>query len=113
MDVSLTRGRVTVDDFDRVRATTPATGHGFDCLRLDLRLLDRCSPARSKCQYSVVRRVRVTSKRVRLPQPAQRHRWASSGSASVTSAPSRGGRGKPIPRAVPGIVGARIYRPGQ
>ena len=38
-----------------------------------------CSPARSKCQYSVVRRVRVTSKRVRLPQPAQRHRSPSPG----------------------------------
>ena len=34
----------------------------------------RWSPARSKCQNSVVRRVLVTSKRVMLPHPPQRHR---------------------------------------
>ena len=54
------------------------------------------SPARSKCQYSVVRRVRVTSKRVRLPQPAQRHRSPSAGTrrsavGSATGAPLCGG----------------------
>ena len=56
----------------------------------------RWSPARSKCQYSVVRRVRVTSKRVRLPQPAQRQRSPSPGTRrsavwSATGAPWFGG----------------------
>lgn len=47
----------------------------------------RWSPARSKCQNSVVRRERVTSNRVRFPQPPQRHREADSAGISVTSPP--------------------------
>src|SRR4051812_13264249 len=46
----------------------------------------RCCPARSKCQYSVVRRVRVTSNRVRFPHPPQRQRLPS-GRAEVTVTP--------------------------
>src|SRR3954470_23350155 len=45
----------------------------------------RGRPARSKCQYSVVRRVRVTSNRVRLPQPAHRQRDLASGRDAATS----------------------------
>ena len=43
----------------------------------------RGSPARSRCQNSDVRRVRTTSNRVRLPQPAQRQRWVSSGKSDA------------------------------
>ena len=52
------------------------------------------SPARSKCQNSRVRRVRVTSNRVRFPQPPQRQRWSGPGTGSVTPYSLGGGRSR-------------------
>lgn len=34
-------GRIALDDLDRVRPTTPTTGHGFDREEQDLFLFDR------------------------------------------------------------------------
>ncbi len=50
----------------------------------------RWSPARSKCQNSVVRRVRVTSNRVRLPHPPQRQRVFASGRVTTATVLSVG-----------------------
>ena len=44
-----------------------------------------CSPGRSKCQYSVTRADKVTSKRVRFPHPAHRNRSPAVGRRSPWS----------------------------
>ena len=73
-----------------------------------------CSPARSKCQNSVVRRVRRTSKRVRLPQPPQRQRWRRRDSDGVSPRDRRRPRRRArsaCRRGLPGSCRRPAYRP--
>ena len=77
------------DQLDRVRAAAPAAGDRSTVSSRTSVSSTRWSPARSKCQNSVVRRARLTSNRVRLPQPPHRQRWVGPGISMLARLTSR------------------------